>query len=246
MTLGLVLLAAGAQDHPKTAFAPVDLAVLGALLLVIFVVYVFVLLTRYAEEEQDVRDALALSSGAVERRRGLVYEHVVRSPWYGIIAIALAGIAGAFVGGERVAYFAATAIDDLGFNHILTSLLLAGFAGMSEYVILWRSHRKGEYGIALANAFGGITQVMYLVFPFTLLSIAGYAAFVNPAHPELPLGFSMSNVLLLVFLAPTFFVLGELIEDDHTLGALDASIMTMIFLLLILLLVTYGAEPLTG
>jgi len=32
---------------------------------------------------------------------------------------------------------------------------------MSEYVILWTSHRKKKYGIALANAFGGITQLLF-------------------------------------------------------------------------------------
>jgi hypothetical protein len=39
----------------------------------------------------------------------------------------------------------------------------AGFRGMSEYVILWTSHRKKEYSIALGNAFNGITQLMFLV-----------------------------------------------------------------------------------
>jgi hypothetical protein len=50
-------------------------------------------------------------------------------------------------------------------------------------------------------------------------------------------------VLLLLFLFPTFFVLVELLEEDHTLGRLDTVIMTSIFVLLILLLVTYGAHP---
>ena len=46
------------------------------------------------------------------------------------------------------------AIQDLELNPMVTALALAGFAGMSQYVILWQSHRKGEYGIALANSFG--------------------------------------------------------------------------------------------
>lgn len=37
-------------------------------------------------------------------------------------------------------------------------MILAGFAGVSEYVISWTSHRKKEHGIALANAFDGIAQ----------------------------------------------------------------------------------------
>jgi hypothetical protein len=114
---------------------------------------------------------------------------------------------------------------------------------MSEYVILWQSHRKQEYGIALANAFGGITQVMFLVLPFTLLCIALYQGFINPAHPELPLEFSVSNIFLLLFLFPTFYTLSSLLEEDHTLGILDTTIMTGIFLFLIIVLVSYGTAP---
>jgi hypothetical protein len=40
------------------------------------------------------------------------------------------------------------------------------FAGLSEYFILWQSHRKQEYGIVLASAVRGISQVMFLVLSF--------------------------------------------------------------------------------
>jgi hypothetical protein len=121
-------------------------------------------------------------------------------------------------------------------------MILAIFAGMSEYVILWQSHRKQEYGIALANAFGGITQVMFLVLPYTLLGIAVYQSFINPSHSDLPLEFSLSNILLLLFLFPTFYTLSSLLEEDHTLGNLDTIIMAGIFLFLIVLLATYGGN----
>jgi hypothetical protein len=133
-------------------------------------------------------------------------------------------------------------LGDLQINPILTALILAGFAGMSEYVILWQSHRRGEYGIALANAFGGITQVMFLVLPYTLLCIAVYQSVFEAAHPELPLVFTVSNVLLLLFLFPTFYTLTSLLEEDHTLGILDTVIMTGIFLFLIVLLATHGGN----
>ncbi|MGR9092682.1 MAG: hypothetical protein ACU85U_19095, partial [Gammaproteobacteria bacterium] len=128
-------------------------------------------------------------------------------------------------------------------NHMVTALILAGFAGISEYVILWQSHRKQEYGIALANSFGGITQVMFMVLPFTLVAIGVYQIRINPGHPELPLLFSFSNMLLLLFLFPMLFVLVELLREDHTLGLLDTTIMAAIFLLLIALLLTYGVHP---
>jgi uncharacterized membrane protein (DUF373 family) len=133
-------------------------------------------------------------------------------------------------------------LSELQFNPILTALILALFAGMSEYVILWQSHRKREYGIALANAFGGITQVMFLVLPYTLFCIALYQTFLNPAHPELPLQFTVSNMLLLLFLFPTFYTFSSLLEEDHTLGILDTVIMTGIILFLIVLLATHGGN----
>jgi len=108
------------------------------------------------------------------------------------------------------------------------------------------SPEEVEQRLALANAFGGITQVMFLVLPFTLLSIAIYQGFITPDHPGLPIHFTLSNIFLLIFLFPTFFVLVELIEEDHTLGILDATIMTAIILMLIMLLVTYGADGSAG
>ena len=53
------------------------------------------------------------------------------------------------------------------------SLILAAFAGMSEYVILYRAHRNRQYRIALANAFGGITQLMYLLLIVLLVAHGG-------------------------------------------------------------------------
>jgi hypothetical protein len=83
---------------------------------------------------------------------------------------------------------------------------------------------------------------MFLVFPYTLICIAVYQTAINPAHPELPLEFSVAHVLLLLFLFPTFYTLSSLLEEDHTLGILDTVIMSGIFLFLIVLLATHGGS----
>lgn len=240
LVLGLVMLALNDAEQSKNSFNAVDLVLISTILLAIFAVYLFKLLTSYAQEESEVRENLAMSSQDIEQRLSKVYEHIQQSSFTAIIALFLVGVAGAFIGGHAVSRFAAILISDLQINPILTALILAGFAGMSEYIILWQSHRRHEYGIALANAFGGITQVMFLVLPYTLLGIAVYQSLLNPQHPELPLGFSLPNTFLLLFLFPTFYTLSSLLEEDHTLGILDTSIMTGIFLFLIILLVTYG------
>jgi hypothetical protein len=241
LILGLVMMAMAYSDHPKKSFAAPDLIAIGTLLLSVFSVYIYRLLRSYAKVEGRVHDALELTAPQIETRRALVYVPVHESSWALISVYLLVGILGAVLGGEQVAEFARIAIEDLKINHIVTALVLAVFAGMSEYIILWQSHRQGEYGIALANSFGGITQVMFMVLPCTLIAIGGYQAWINPNHPELPLLFSFSNMLLLLFLFPMLFVLVELLEEDHTLDVLDATIMAAIFLLLIALLLVYGA-----
>jgi hypothetical protein len=242
LILGLVMMAMSFSEHPKKSIAPVDLFTIGTLMLGIFAVYLYTLLQDYAKEEGLVSDTLELTGEQIETRRALIYVRVHESPWFLICGYLIVGIIGATLGGELVAQFAQIAIQDLQLNHMVTALALAGFAGMSEYVILWQSHRKGEYGIALANSFGGITQVMFMVLPFTLIAIGCYQAWINPNHPELPLLISFTNMLLLLFLFPMLFVLVELLEEDHTLGLLDTTVMIGIFLLLIIVLLSYGAR----
>jgi len=181
-----------------------------------------------------------MSDADVAQRLDMVYQYVKPTSLSRIVAMFCVGVIGAYFGGEQVSHFALTMIRDLSVNPVLTALILAVFAGMSEYVILWQSHRKGEYGIALANAFGGITQVMFPVLPCTLIGIAVYQLALSPAHPDLPLPFSLTSIFLLIFLFPTFYTLTSLLEEDHTLGVLDTTIMTGIFLFLIVLLVVHG------
>jgi hypothetical protein len=242
LILGLVMLTFNSSSQAKSSFHPIDLAFVSFILLSIFVVYLYKLMTSYAAEEAEVRENLSMSAGDIKQRLDSVYENIRPTSLATIGLLFSVGVIGAFFGGRQISGFAEFMLSELQFNPILTALILALFAGMSEYVILWQSHRKREYGIALANAFGGITQVMFLVFPYTLICIAVYQTFINPAHPELPLEFSVAHVLLLLFLFPTFYTLSSLLEEDHTLGILDTVIMTGIFLFLIVLLATHGGS----
>ena len=240
LIIGLVMLTFSLDGHPKQAFEAIDLFVLAILLLGIFVIYIYKLVNDLGDEEEEVHDTLGLSKDEIEQRQQLVFKNVQKSGLPFIFFLLALGILGSFLGGERVAKFATLAIDGLGLNGIVAAIILAGFAGMSEYVILWTSHRKQEYGIALANAFGGIAQVLFLIVPFTFIVIAYYQAFVNPGHADLPLEFSVPNILLLIFLFPTLHTLAVLLQNDHTMDILDTVIMFAIVGLLILLLVTYG------
>lgn len=239
--LGLGLLILTAHGAEKDHFSAIDLIVLGVIMLSVFGTYAYKLVRSYASEEDRVREALGLKEPEITQRKELMYEHVKGVSGWNIGGIFLIGVAAAFLGGERVSSFAEIAIRNFQINEVATAVILAGFAGMSEYVILWRAHRKGQHKIALANAFGGITQVMFLVLPFTLLAIGLYQGLLNPDHPELPLHFNVSLALLTALLFPTFFALIALLEEDHTFGILDTVIMTAICSLVLLSLLTYGA-----
>ena len=71
-----------------------------------------------------------------------------------------------------VSDFAEVMLHKIQLPPVRAALVLAFFAGMAEIFIIIESHLKKEYEIALSNAFGGITQVKFLVFPFTLVLIS--------------------------------------------------------------------------
>jgi len=243
MVIGIVMLILSSNGHPKKAFDAIDLGGITFLLLAIFVAYLYKLLRDLGKEEDDVQATLKLTEDEMIERQQLAFKNVERSSLGQIMLLLAIGVLSAFLGGESIADFASLSIQDMGLSGIVAAMILAGFAGMSEYVILWTSHRKKEYGIALANAFGGIAQLMFLIVPFTFLAIAYYQAFVNPTHPELPILFSLPNILLLIFLFPTLHTLASLLENDHTMDILDTTIMVTLVGLLLILLVVYGTAP---
>lgn len=167
LIIGLTMLTFSVNGHPKQAFNAADLFIVSILLLAIFIMYIYKLVCDLGQEEEHVQSTLELTDIEVGQRQQLVYQHVKKSGLPFIFLMLSLGILGAFLGGERVAKFAAITIDQLELSGIVAAIILAVFAGMSEYVILWTSHRKGEYGIALANAFGGIAQLLFLIVPCT-------------------------------------------------------------------------------
>jgi Ca2+/Na+ antiporter len=240
LIMGLMMLILSSSHHAKKGFEAIDLAAIGILLLLIFVVYLYRLVKSLSKEEDEVQEVLKLTEQEMADRQEMVFKNVQRSSLGNILWLLGLGILGSFLGGERVAEFASLAIKEIELSGIVAAFILAGFAGMSEYVLLWTSHRKKEYGIALANAFGGLAQLMFLIVPFTFIAIAFYQAFINPNHPELPILFSVPNILLLIFIFPTFHTLATLLENDHTMDILDTTIMVVIVVLLLFLLVAYG------
>ncbi len=213
LVLGLSFLALRSETH-KTVLNATDLILIALIMFAIFGFYMHSLMRYYAKQEDEDKAALLDPS-----------LHSVS--WPAIIGMFVLGIFGAVLGGEAVSAFANTALHQLRLPQVPTALILAFFAGVSEYVIVYKAHKRGEMGIALSNVFGGITQVMFLVLPFTLMAIA-------VMNCCIPINFVTTIVLLLLF--PVFFLLFEYLEEDHTLNNLDAAGMVGIFALIVYVL----------
>lgn len=225
MIIGVLMLGLEGRSS-KASLGPSDLALIAVVLLAIYAYYTYTLVRYYAETE---------STETAERPPDPDELGHDRS-WRGIGLMFGAGIAASYVGGEAIGSFADTALNELGLPTIPTAAMLAFFAGISEYIIVWKAHRRGELGIALSNVFGGMTQVMFLLLPFAMLMV-GILGFVT-GSPIYVIPIQLDTILLMLLLFPVFYVLLEFLKDDHTLNNLDAAAMTGIYLLLLYFLFT--------
>lgn len=209
----------------RTTIARYDLIIIGAVLMIIYIFYVLILV-RYYGEGKDDENSLPPDPECLGHD----------TSWMGIGIMFFLGILGAYAGGEAIGGFAETAIKDIGLPTIPTAAALAFFAGISEYIIVYKSHRRGELGIALSNVFGGLSQVMFLLLPFGMIviGIAGIASG-NPLY-SIPINPATSLLMLLLF--PLFHTLFEYLEQNK-INNLDAAAMTGIYILLLYFLFTY-------
>jgi Ca2+/Na+ antiporter len=212
-------------DGSRSTLAGVDLLVIGFVLIGIYSYYLVTLVRYYGEGEDDEE-----SHRADPHRLG----H--DTSWGAIGAMFALGVVGAYCAGEAIGAFAETALGSLGLPTIPTAAALAFFAGMSEYIIVYKSHRRGELGIALSNVFGGMTQVMFLLLPFGLLVIGAVGLATGDAAYAIPM--TGATMMLMLLLFPLFYALHSYISQEKTLSDLDAASMTGIYLLLLYFLFT--------
>ncbi len=147
---------------------------------------------------------------------------------------------GAALGGEAMSTFAHFAIDELGLPIIYAALLLVIFSGTPEYIIVASSHRKEKLEVALSNAFGGIVQVFFVIFGFTMIA-SGVIGFLDPT--KLGVGIvpiELYSVVLLLFAFPTMFILRQMITDDAKINSLESVSMIAVFVMMLYILLFYG------
>lgn len=224
LVVGLYMIVVKTENQ-VSALAGLDLVAIGVVLIATYGYYVYSLLQYYSEGLDDK-------------------ESVPPDPHHlghdtstaGIVSMFALGTVGAYCGGEAIGGFAEIALDRLGLPTIPTAAALAFFAGISEYIIVVKAHRRGELGIALSNVFGGITQVMFLLLPFALLVIGLLGATTGSAQYVIPI--TTPTTLLMLLLFPLFYALYQYMEQEKSLSNLDAAGMTGIYLLLLYFLLT--------
>jgi len=198
-----------------------ELLVFGGTLIAVFIVYLYTITKYYGKRIPGVDDSTST--------------HTEREPLSKqTVAIFLVfASAGALLGGEALAAFAGFAQTGLGLNFIQAALLLVIFAGLPEYIIVASSHRKDEIEIALSNAFGGIVQVFFVVFGFTLIAS-------GLAMGQIPI--DLYSVVLVIFAFPTLYLLRTKITDDAKINNLEAIAMIAVFIMMLYILLVFGTQ----
>ncbi|MBS3795159.1 MAG: hypothetical protein KGY80_09690 [Candidatus Thorarchaeota archaeon] len=199
-----------------------ELLVFGTALLSVFIAYLYRITKYYGR---------CLPSGEDDQRVCEIH-HEELTPKKVVLFLILASF-GALVGGEALSSFATFASSDEGLNlsFIHAALLLVIFSGTPEYIIVASSHRKERIEVALSNAFGGIVQVFFVVFGYTLIA-AGLIGGVIPID--------LFSVVLLFFAFPSMFVLRQMIADDSKVNSLESIAMIAVFVMMLYLLLTWG------
>jgi len=206
-----------------------ELILFGLCLLSVFVVYLYRITKYYGKcdpSSDDPHLACEIKHDVINKRTLTTY-------------LVLAAI-GALLGGEALSSFAHFTIDEVGLPIIHAALLLVIFGGTPEYIIVASSHRKAEIEVALSNAFGGIVQVFFVIFGFTMV-ISGLFGFMDPLHLGIGiLPIELYSVVLLLYAFPTMFILRVMIADDSKINALESAAMIAVFIMMLYILLFYG------
>ena len=209
-----------------------ELLMFGTCLVVVFVAYLYRITKYYGKCDPSSDDpyiSCEIKHDLMSKRKAGVF-------------LFMASL-GALLGGEALSSFAHFAIEPHGLTEegltiIQAALLLVIFAGTPEYIIVASSHRKNELEIALSNAFGGIVQVFFVVFGYTLIASGIIGFFMNGGVNLLPI--DMFSVVLLLFAFPTLFILRVMITDDSKVNALESIAMIAVFTMMLYILLVYG------
>jgi hypothetical protein len=231
--LMLAMRSFGAGEHGGAALTPTDLYVLGGALLLVEVVAVWALITRFSKGDETTQ---AVTRDATTK----VPPTTAAIAGYGAV-----GIGASVIGGHAVGDFADALVGSLtaaGYSEMIGAILISVFACAGQFIMVGTAHAKGQYDIALANASGAVTQVPFVVQPVALFMIAAFAQLgITPPDPSggaLPIDLETTSVLLLGF--PPMLLLWKAVQDDGKVSWVETASMVAIFGLVLYFLAVHG------
>jgi len=240
LSVGLLMVLMWQSGKSATpSLSAADLYVLGAAFLFVEVVAVWRLVARYSKDEPGADTESGAAEPDSEEDDGDV-------PSVGaIVGYGLLGVAASVVGGHAVGDFADILVKGLasrGYPEMIGALLLSVFACSGVFAMIYASHSKGMYDIAMANVSGAVTQVPFVVMPIALIMIAVFTQTgVVPGYPgggALPIDLETTSVLLLGF--PPMLILFKAIQDDGMVNWVETAVMISVFGITIYFLAVHG------
>ncbi|MFW9834117.1 MAG: hypothetical protein ACFFEK_08995 [Candidatus Thorarchaeota archaeon] len=223
--LSMLMLFVFALDNPLLPryLEAGELFVFGGALIGVYIAYLYWITKYYGSD---------LTKSDLEKH---MQHHPLTRTKLGLYLIVAS--AGALFGGEALSGFAHFATESLHLSFIHAALLLVIFGGTPEYIIVASSHRKEQIDVALSNAFGGIVQVFFVIFGFTLIA-GGLSATLLGVTQVIPI--DLFSVVLLFFAFPSMFILRVIITDDSSVNALESISMIAVFVMMLYILLTFG------
>lgn len=200
------------------ALSPMDLYVLGGLLLVVQVVSTRELISMFAGTEGSGPTAEAPKPPSIMK----------------IVAYGVGGSLASLIGGHSVGSFSDALVTFLrgeGYSEMFGALLLSVFACSGAIAMIATAHSKKLYDVALANVSGWITQMAFLVMPIALVLVGVFSQIgitePLPGGGALPIDSATTSVFLLGF--PPLLVLWKAVQDDGKVSWVETATMLCVF-----------------
>lgn len=242
--LMVLLRSFSAGDHRGEGLGPVDLYVIGGLLLMVHVVGVVELVRRFGGEEGDGAGAGESTANLKELETANAESAPPMSPGR-IVGFGGLGLATSVIGGHAVGDFAdllVSSLTDAGYSEMVGALVLSIFACAGGYVMIASAHVRGMYDLALANVSGAITQNAVMVMPIALIVLAAFGQLgVIPRMEHgaiLPIDLETTSVVLLMF--PPLLILWKAVKDDGRVSWVETASMVAVFGVTIYFLAEHG------
>jgi len=239
-SLGVIMLlmkAFASGSDTVVSLSTTDLYVFGVILLIIQVVAVSRLVSRFSGAHMpESKEDVPLEQADNEMPMSIT----------AIVVFSVAGIVASVVGGHSVGEFAdilVVKLEDAGYSEMFGAVILSVFASSGAFVMIGTAHFQKKYSIAMANASGAITQVPFLVLPIAMILLAaftqtGVIPSLDGLDGVIPIDIHTTSAILLGF--PSMLVLWKAVQDDGQVNWVETSTMIAIFMLVIYLLIAHG------